>query len=68
MSTESIKACMADSDAPGAVEETPELEAPQPIGEGLGVFRALLLTVLFYIVSGLLVWLAWHAVQLLRGH
>ena len=54
MSTRSIK-------SPIAVEETPARETPVPVEEGIGVFRGLWLTVLFYLVVAFVIWFAWHA-------
>jgi len=68
MSTESTKARMADTGAPGAVQETQQSAVSQPMGEGLGVFRALLLTALFYVMFGSLIWFPWHAFTSLRSH
>jgi len=68
MSTQGTKDSMAETRAPGAVEETPDSKASRRMGEGLGVFRALLLTALFYISLGFLLWFAWHTFQHWRGY
>lgn len=38
------------------------------LGEGLGVFRALLLMAIFYLAAGGIVWLIWSAFRHLRTH
>ena len=67
MSTEVTKASVAGQDQIVA-EEALEREPSRRIGEGVGVFRALLLTILFYGAFGFLAWFAWHAFQHWRGH
>ncbi len=61
MSTKGIKASVAGTEPTGAAEEAPNREPLQRVGEGIGVFRALLLNFLFYVAFGFLIWLAWHA-------
>jgi len=61
MSTKGTKASLAGTEPPVPDEETPAPERPERIDEGIGVFRGLLLTALFYIAFGILIWLVWHA-------
>ena len=61
MSTKGTKVSVAGTEPSVAPEETPDREPSQRIGEGIGVFRGLLLTALLYIAFGFLVWFAWHA-------
>lgn len=69
MTTEGPKATAAvPSEAPLAAKEQPEQESAQHGGEGIGVFRALLLTALFYIALGFAVWFAWNLFRQWRGH
>lgn len=68
MSTEATKPTAADTKVSMAAEETPEPDLKQRIGEGLGVFRALLLTIVFYMAFGSILWFAWHAFKHWRAH
>jgi hypothetical protein len=61
MSTDPPDASAAPSEDSRSGEETPVRESSGPIGEGLGVFRALILMVIFYVVSASIIWFAWHA-------
>ena len=61
MSTKGTKASVSGTEPSVAAEETPDREPSQRIDEGIGVFRALLLTALFYVAFGFLIWFAWHA-------
>jgi hypothetical protein len=61
MSTKGIKAQVAGTEPPVAPDEAPDREPLQRVGEGIGVFRALLLTALFYVAFGFMIWFAWHA-------
>jgi len=69
MSTEGTKAtAAAATKAPAVSEDTQEREVPQHVGEGVGVFRALILTALLYIAFGFLIWFAWNLFRQWRGH
>jgi len=68
MSTKGIKAPEAGTEPSVATEETPDREPLQRVGEGIGVFRALLLTVLFYVAFGFMIWFAWQAWRHWRAH
>ncbi len=68
MSTEGTNAPVVAAKTIVAAEETSEQQNPQRVGEGLGVFRALLLTVAFYFAFGVLAWVAWLAFKHWRGH
>lgn len=69
MTREGTKAAAANpSEAPLAAKEKPELELEQHPGGGIGVFRALLLTVLFYIAVGFTAWFVWNLFRQWRGH
>jgi len=67
MSTEGTKASIADPRPSDAIEEASESATSQRIGEGLGVFRALILTALFYLALGSLLWGLWQAIAYWRG-
>lgn len=54
MSTRSVKSSVV-------LEDTPIRETPKQVEEGIGVFRGLWLTVLFYLVLAFVVWFAWNA-------
>jgi hypothetical protein len=66
MGTEGTKASLAGSNESPAEEKVERKPAPRT-GEGVGVFRALLIMALFYVVFGLLIGLAWYAFQHWRG-
>lgn len=69
MSTEGRKATAAAANkASVASEETPEREVVQHQDEGVGVFRALMLTALLYIAFGFLIWFGWNLFRQWRGH
>jgi hypothetical protein len=68
MSSEGTKAPLAGTDTSGAAEETERPETRQRPGEGIGVFRALIITALIYAVLGFLIWFAWDAFFHVRGH
>lgn len=69
MSTEGTKASTAAANkAPLTSEETPERELSQQGAEGVGVFRALILTALIYIAFGFLICFAWILFHQWRGH
>ena len=68
MSMEGTKASAADPKTEVGPGEASEREPSQPIGEGLGVFRALLITVLFYIAFGFLICFAWFAFAHRHAH
>jgi hypothetical protein len=53
----------AGSNDTAADEEKPSPERSRELGEGLGVFRALILMFLFYLAAGWIVWIAWAAFQ-----
>ena len=63
MSTESTNAPIAAQKAIVDAAETPEQQPSKRMGEGLGVFRALLLTAILYVAFGFLAWFAWHALM-----
>ena len=46
---------------PSPDPETPVGEPSHNVREGLGVFRALLLMLIFYLAAGFLLWFVWHA-------
>lgn len=60
MSIDPRDASVARVEPPPADPEPPVDESCD-VGEGLGVFRALFLILIFYAASGLLIWFAWHA-------
>ena len=66
MSTESTKLPIT-GEKTAEVEEAPASERP-PVGEGIGVFRALLLTILAYATFGFIAWYAWHVFRHLHWH
>ena len=68
MSTKGTDAPVAAPKTIVAAEETSEQQPAKRMGEGLGVFRALLLTAIFYIAFGFLAWVAWHAFMNWRAH
>ena len=61
MSIDPRDASAARSEPFPAQEELPVREPSPEIGEGLGVFRALLLMLILYLAAGFLLWFAWHA-------
>ena len=61
MSIDPRDASAARSEPFPVEEEAPARASSQGIGEGLGVFRALILMVILYLAAGFLVWFAWHA-------
>ena len=65
MNTEGTNASVAGTKVDVAAEESPARETSKGTDEGIGVFRALLLTLLLYAL-GFLIWFAWHA--LTQGH
>jgi len=67
MSTEVNKATLAGQKEIVAEEATAKGPSER-IGEGLGVFRALLLMILFYVAFGILAWYGWHVFHHWRGH
>jgi len=48
--------------------EPPAGETSAPIGEGVGLFRGLLLMLLFYAALGWALWFAWHAWRQWQAH
>ena len=66
MSTDVTKAPLDGQQATDA-RKVSETERPH-VGEGLGVFRGLLLTLLFYIAIGVLGWFAWNALRHWHTH
>jgi hypothetical protein len=67
MSTDVSKAPLDGQEATG-ISQASESSRPHPAGEGLGVFRGLLLMVLFYIAIGFLGWFAWNAFRHWHAH
>ena len=67
MSTKSTNAPVTAPKTVVDAGETPEQQPSKRMGEGLGVFRALLLTAIFYVAFGFLAWFAWHAFMNWRG-
>jgi len=61
MSTDSPDASAAPSEPPESGEETSPRPPSARIDEGLGVFRGLILMLIFYAASALLVWAGWQA-------
>jgi hypothetical protein len=68
MRTHSTDAPIASPECSPAKEETPLHEFSKPLGEGLGVFRALMLMLIFYVVLGGILWYASHAWRHWRAH
>jgi len=68
MSTQGTKRSIANPLSAVTAEVTPERERPRRTGEGVGVFRALLITVLIYAACGFLLWYAWHVFRHWRAH
>ena len=61
MSTDPSDASAAHSDDSEPGEETPVRATSNGVGEGLGVFRALLLMLFFYAASAAVIWFGWQA-------
>ncbi len=51
-----------------AADERAEAQPSKRVGEGLGVFRALILMSVFYVVLGMLGWLLWHLFRHWHSH
>ena len=68
MSTHNIDASIAPPESSVVEVENPPAEFSRRAGEGLGVFRALLLMLIFYLASGWAIWFAWHAWRHWRAH
>lgn len=68
LSTHFSEASLAPPKSSPAEEDTCVREYSKPLGEGLGVFRALMLMLIFYFVLGGILWYAWHAWRGSRGH
>ena len=51
-----------------ADDEMPSPDRSREAGEGLGVFRALILMAIFYLAAGGIVWLVWNAVRYWHAH
>ena len=69
MSTEGNKAsAAATSKAPAVPEEGGEVQSSLHADEGIGVFRGLIFTALFYMAFGFLIWFAWTLFSQWRGH
>ena len=68
MSTDPSDASAAHSEDSESGQGTPVRETSNGIGEGLGVFRALLLMLIFYAASASILWFAWQAWRHWRGH
>ena len=68
MSTKGTEAPIVNQEAIDASDAQSEGQVAPRMGEGLGVFRALLLTAFFYIACGSLVWFAWHMFRQWRRH
>lgn len=66
MGTEGTKVSLAGPNESTA-EQKIEQEPSQGMGEGVGVFRALLIMALFYLAFGLSIWFVWHTFQRWRG-
>ena len=60
MSTDPTKVSAARAEDPVS-EQTPAREPVKRIDEGLGVFRALILMLIFYLAAASVLWFAWHA-------
>ena len=60
MSTKGTDAPVVNQEDIAASNAATEREPAPRMGEGLGVFRALLLTALLYLAFGSLVWFTWH--------
>jgi hypothetical protein len=68
MSTEGTDTPVAAAKTTLIPAASSERQNPPRIGEGLGVFRALLIMVLFYVAFGFLAWFGWHAFKQWRSH
>jgi len=69
MTTDGTKATAASTtEAPLAAKENSERELTPHRDEGIGVFRAILITVLLYIAVGFAAWFAWNLYRQLHGH
>ena len=61
MSSHYTDASIAPRTCSAAEEQTPPRDFSEPLGEGLGVFRALMLMLIFYLVLGGILWYGWLA-------
>jgi len=68
MSIEAINAPAVAAKAAVTPGESSEQQNPTRLGEGLAVFRALLIMAMFYVAFGFLAWFGWHAFKQWRGH
>ena len=68
MTIEGTKLSVSDEDAPETAETTSQSEPSPRVGEGVGVFRGIILMLLSYALFGFLIWLAWHAWRQSRLH
>ena len=68
MSTRYTNASIAPPKATPAQGEPCQGEFDQPLNEGLGVFRAFVLILIFYFVVGGILWYGWHAWRHWRVH
>ena len=59
MSTNIERASRANIEASSEPEEASAPQTLKRVEEGIGVFRALILSFLFYAVMGSAIWLAW---------
>jgi hypothetical protein len=50
----------SDANVPPDDKEPPSRKSSEEPGEGLGVFRALILMAIFYLLAAGIVWLVWH--------
>ena len=63
MSTECTNAPIVAAKLTVAAEQSSERQNSKPMGEGLSVFRGLLIMMLFYIAFGFFIWFAWQALR-----
>jgi len=60
MSSDPTNASAAQSQSSESGNETAARDPSKRIDEGLGVFRALILMLMFYAASASMIWLAWY--------
>jgi hypothetical protein len=68
MSTEGTNAPIVAAKTTVAAEQASERQNSKRMGEGLSVFRGLLIMALFYAAFGFLLWFAWHALKHSHSH
>lgn len=63
MNTEHTNGPLAGTKTEAGEEMRNRGTAPEPVDEGLGVFRGLLIMFLSYVAFGVLAWYVWQAVS-----